>query len=855
MQHRWARTLVGLGVTCLALAGVTSIGVLPTRAIAATDPITFGTPAVMDPVHTYGEPNIGINPVDGSMYDSGPEGTGVQRDGWEGSVDGGSTFRVVGQCPNANTFVTATQPCPITGGPTAVGDNTTPTSAPGGGDAEQKFDSHGTQYFADLYALACQRVAYTSNDGATAPEQALGCGQTHPTCGESISSSSTPCPGEGSDRQWLSVLDPGLIGKTSIPTPAKAPDGTSYSGPFPVVYMEYNNLQNIQSQCSDWFMLGNPGNPTTSLNYAPANNTTTGNFGCDGYPSVDQETGQLLEASTCSVTGSTTGNDICLQVATPDSTGFLHFLDDSGGPGLITVAKGLPQNAADLFVVSSIDSAQNLHVSYGLASADDTSAPAAGSKDWQMFTTVASAASGWTNWATPVQVSQAPSNINIFPWVAAGNGPECNTSAAAMVACAGRSDTTWYGTSDNAEGPSSTSPGNQVWDVYMAQVVWPVDPTTGAYTGGAPISNTMIKVTPHPMQYGSICLLGTGCITAEGNRNVADFFEVNLDKNGAAVIAYDDNSNNLLQEGAPASEQAADHAGAGVITIARQTAGPGLGPNGADLPTNSQYETAVPQTGMSEPAGRALYPVIGGTNVPAMDLLSNQLALSGDNSTLTVTMNVNDLSSNAISNAFTTVPGTTELSYVTRWLEPSAAGAGTCSLPTSTACTLFYAMAEVSPAAIGGGAPTVTFSAGTAQSIDLCSVSACFPHVVYYPETGPGGNLLTTGGTFNQATGQITIAVPTGDVGSPNQSTLLEEVGSYAFASDHLQQAETNAEAQADDVPFEVDGVCCFNFQAAPNVGVPETPWAPALLLAGITLLGAGVVIRRRSRPDLMPSH
>ena len=834
------RALTGFGIAALIAAGIGSLGSPPARAAPApSDPITFSTPAVMDPIHTYGEPNIGINPADGSMYDSGPQGTGVQRSGWEGSVDGGSTFRIVGQCVNAQSFVAATQPCPIPGGPNAAQDQETTTAAPGGGDGEQKFDSSGTQYFADLYALACQRVAYTKDDGATAPEQPFGCGQSHPTCGDPASAS--PCPGEGSDRQWLAVLDPGFLHEKSIPHPAAAPDGSHYSGPFPVVYMEYNNLQTVQNNCSDWWMIGNPGNPATGLQYQPANNPTTGNFGCDGYPSVDQETGQVLEASTCSVKST---SSVCLNIGTPDSSGFLHFRDDAGGPGLITVASGLKDDAADLFVVSSMDSAQNLHVSWGEDPSSSTAVPANNGEDWQMFTTVASAASGWTNWATPVRVSQAPANVNIMPWVAAGDGPECETSAAARVACAGRSDTSWYGTSDNAEGPSSTAPGNQVWDVYMAQVVWPVDPATGAYTGGAPLRNTMVKVTPHPMQYGGICLLGTGCITAQGNRNVADFFEVAVDKNGAAVIAYDDNSNNLLQPGAPAGEQAADHAGAGVITIARQTSGPGLA--GTDVPVNPQYESATPTSGMSKTNADALYPVIGGTNVPGLDLTASKLALSSDASSLTVTMKVSDLSGGALQNAFSTVPGTTSLSYVTRWLMPSAAKGGVCSLPASTACTLFYAMAELTPATVAGGAPTVQFYAGAAQSVDLCSVSACFPHVVYYPETpSPAANSVS--GTFDQSTGTISIQVPVADVGAPAATSLLEEVGSYSFASDHPQGAVTNAQAQADDVPFEVDGICCFNFQAAsPAANTPEVPWTPAFLVIGIALIAAGTVRRRR---------
>ncbi|MBV8195098.1 MAG: hypothetical protein JOY80_06165, partial [Candidatus Dormibacteraeota bacterium] len=862
------RVLVGFGLAALVAACFSTFG-SPVAKAASTDPIGFGTPTVMDPLHSYGEPNIGINPVDGSMYDSGPEGTGVQRSGWEGSVDGGASFKVVGQCVNSQTggIQNTTQPCPIPGGPSAVADQEGPTSAPGGGDAEQRFDHNGTQYFTDLYALACDRVAYTSDDGSTAPESSFGCSSTTPTCASPTTNNITnpsECPGEGSDRPWLAVLDPGLIGQTSIPNEASPPAGfTKYTGPFPVVYEEYNNLQTLQNNCSDWAMSGNPGNPTTNLTYQSANNSSNGNFGCDGYPSVDQETGQILEASTC-------GAGICLNIATPDSTGFLHFLDDNGG-SLITVATADASSAATLFVVSSIDAAQNLHVSWIESGASDTNAPSAG--EWQAYTTVASAASGWTNWASPALLSSS-NTVNIFPWVVAGDGPECETSAQARVDCAGRSDTSWYGTTDDSEGPSSMTPGKQVWDVYMSQVVWPVNSTTGAYTGGAPLSVQTVKVTPHPMQYGAICLLGTDCITAQGNRNVADFFEVNADSHGAAVLSYDDNSNNLLQPGAPPNVQAADHAGAGIITIARQTNGPGLvgsAPNAAgnDVPAacsascswsmaTPNYETSVPQTGMNHATGDALVnPAAGhaGTELPAADLVSNHLSLSSDNSTLTVTMNVKSLSTADIQSALSPNPagdgvaGATYLTYVTRWLEPSAAGAGVCSLPTSTACTLFYAEAEITPAALtaleAGSTASITWAAGTAQSVDLCSVSACFPHVEYYPEAAPAGNALTSGVSFNQSNGQITIQVPSSDVGSPTQSTELEEVGSYTMLAGHLHDAVTNAQAQVDNVPFEVNGLCCFNFQAnAALVSTPEAPWTPALILAGVALIGAGTLRR-----------
>jgi len=112
-----------------------------------------------------------------------------------------------------------------------------------------------------------------------------------------------------------------------------------------------------------------------------------------------------------------------------------------------------------------------------------------------------------------------------------------------------------------------------------------------------------------------------------------------------------------------------------------------------------------------------------------------------------------------------------------------------------------------------------SFFAGKAQSVDLCSVSACFPHIITYPEPAFGGTSETgsvscpaSPSASNPCT--LTITVQVADVGGPTGSNLLEEVGGYAFASAHEQGALTNAQAEADNVPLEIDGVCCYNFRA-----------------------------------------
>ena len=60
-------------------------------AAAATGGISFETPSIADPIHTFGEPDIGIDPQ-GRVFVSGPTGTGTQRSVWFGSVDGGHSL-------------------------------------------------------------------------------------------------------------------------------------------------------------------------------------------------------------------------------------------------------------------------------------------------------------------------------------------------------------------------------------------------------------------------------------------------------------------------------------------------------------------------------------------------------------------------------------------------------------------------------------------------------------------------------------------------------------------------------------------------------------------------------------------
>jgi hypothetical protein len=152
------------------------------------------------------------------------------------------------------------------------------------------------------------------------------------------------------------------------------------------------------------------------------------------------------------------------------------------------------------------------------------------------------------------------------------------------------------------------------------------------------------------------------------------------------------------------------------------------------------------------------------------------------------------------------IPSTQLLEYVTRWQMGN---------------TLYYAGMSTTPAG------TQSFYAGKTASVDLCSVSACDPHVLTYPESGSGGT--AEHGTVScpskpsaQHPCTITIDVAASDVGNPKASDLLEEVGAYAFAASHAQGATNNAQALADSVPLQVDGACCYNFNGTSSAPPPK---------------------------------
>jgi hypothetical protein len=677
----------------------------------------FATPTVVDPVHSVGEPDIRVAPS-GNTYDSGPWGTGTQRSIWNQSTDGGHTFHPVHSPAVSTAFQSDSNvPCPQ-----GV------SNCPGGGDTEIAIDHTGKVYYQDLAALASLKSATWDPSTKTMQTGFI---------------ANPPQNADGIDRQWFALWDP--------PT---RPAG--YTGPLPVNYDVYLNAL-TNGSC------GGPLNTCESATYSTdgvnySAQTVEYQIGLDGNAAIDQTTGTVLQAI-----GYSTESDAGVAILTRDPT-------KPSDPSLVNVqtVKIADLPAGDtmrgLFPVLAMDKNRTAYevwvtVSGGSSGTDPTA--------WQIYYSYATAASGWQTWSTPVQVSQAPSNTNIMPWVTAGTK--------------GRIGVVWYGTTDSSHNPSSDD-AHQPWDVYLATI-------TGADTAVPAIQQA--RITAHPMHYGTICLDGTGCILELGNRNLADFFQDSVDpRNGAIVITYDDTSNELTQEHInPPVDGTADHRGAPVVMEVRQVGGTTLfGKTLTGTPSN-----ALPEK--DNASNDATFdPLYSTTNIPALDL--QQVSVKGSGSNVVFSLRVGNLRD--FTTAFTTT-GAAAIDFVIRWTGPAIDD------PTDGIRNpIEYAAAEVL-------APKkFSFSAGDAISVELCSVSGCFPHIVDYPAP-PRGGTAVTGKIVHQATGDVLqITVPRSSLHGLTDGSLLESFSAYALVRDASASATpTNADAQAGITPIEVDGICC----------------------------------------------
>src|SRR4051794_24883807 len=127
-------------------------------------------------------------------------------------------------------------------------------------------------------------------------------------------------------------------------------------------------------------------------------------------------------------------------------------------------------------------------------------------------------------WTSPVRVSAAPATSNTFP-VAVGGAP--GEFAAAWLGQQSSLDSdampSWYNDPQGA--------AQYPWYGYVA-----------AIKGANTLTHTIRqqRFTAKPMHYGQICNSGTTCAVSGGDRTMADYFDLGLDKSGRIRIVFND---------------------------------------------------------------------------------------------------------------------------------------------------------------------------------------------------------------------------------------------------------------------------------------------------------------------------
>ncbi len=551
------------------------------------------------------------------------------------------------------------------------------------------------------------------------------------------------------DRQWMALFDPQPGDHTISP----------YKGPRPLNYMEYADQVN-----GDQVAMSSDG-----VDYSKS----AGIYANDGVhnpnhgvPLVDQHTGRFLGMTS----NSGNSHSLALVVGVPRADGTLAFHYN-------TIAASLPGSPETLFPVLAQDGARTLYAVW----IDDKTYDV-----WYSWA-LPGRDNEWKHWHAPVKVNLPPANVNVFPWVAASRAP-------------GVVDIAWYGTNATlkqlgSDGPSAKK--GQTWDLWFAQL----DHASSEHP-----HVVQVKAAPHPMHYNDICLLGTACITGQGNRNQADFFKLTVHpRTGRALIIYTDSSNRLSQ--AANSDTAADHQGAALDTVVTQNTGINALTGKALRP----YESTAPVSSITDPAGDALFKPLGGTRVPGADIRSVALRQSGKNLVITV-KTAAPLSTAAVA------AGTPNAQLMVRW---------------QMGDVLYFAAADAS--ATG----QMSYYGGKTASVDLCSVSGCKPNYLTY-DAFPAPGVVQASGTSDG--NKYVITLPLSAVGNPTSKSLLEEVAAYTFASPQAGIVPQNNGADfADVAPLQLEGTRTFNAR----FGAPAAT-GPAAPLAGVAVLGAGYLLRRR---------
>jgi hypothetical protein len=226
---------------------------------------------------------------------------------------------------------------------------------------------------------------------------------------------------------------------------------------------------------------------------------------------------------------------------------------DGGATWMMSLAYQGPTGTdiGNVFPVMAVDRGGNVHVAFSQCNYDSATGNSSNCKVYLMSST-----NQGQTWLPAVQVnSGADTSYAILPWMTAGSP--------------GVVDLTWYGSNIT----NSTQAAD--WHLYFAQ-------TTNA-TSATP-TFTQMQAIPQVVHNKDICLKGGAC-GSTGNRALAEYYQIALDPEGNANIAFTDTVNS-------------NTSGDGRTWFTQQTAGPSAYAPPAP-PAASTFAANVPMPGTS----------------------------------------------------------------------------------------------------------------------------------------------------------------------------------------------------------------------------------------------------------------
>lgn len=224
-----------------------------------------------------------------------------------------------------------------------------------------------------------------------------------------------------------------------------------------------------------------------------------------------------------------------------------------------------PHDAANIFPQLTIDTGGNLYFDWAQTVGNNTAANGGGETD--VYYTYSQGGGLDGTWAPPIDLTPEANDSAVFPWMVAGDPGQvdlvyykANTGLNPNIA--------FYDSNGNPcnQGTAGCNPNTTVWNTYFAQ-------SQNALNSGSNFKS--VQISDHPIHIGGICTGGINCQgTEQANRNLLDFFTVDIDHLGAAYVTWADDNNSRHDTRQRFSRQLSGNSVFKSQTIAQQNAWP-----------------------------------------------------------------------------------------------------------------------------------------------------------------------------------------------------------------------------------------------------------------------------------------